>query len=194
MQGLRGRALVQQVVDELPPGRWRSKREPLAHRVVSSLRLDSGELLPASLATWLEFDTLSPEGDVLLVRGKRKPRLAVRSMAKTLEETVVAESLGEEWEDDTREAMNELAAGFPGDVLLLREPSGQDLMLYLGRRDEDGEGLVLAMEHEQLWVAYPGFDFYVADQVGASDVKALPDYARRMEKAAALCGLGKPGT
>jgi hypothetical protein len=41
MQGLRGRALVQQVVDELPPGRWRSNREPLARRVVSSLRLAS---------------------------------------------------------------------------------------------------------------------------------------------------------
>jgi hypothetical protein len=57
------------------------------------------------------------------------------------------------------------------------------------KRGEDGECPVLAMEHEQLWVAYPGFDFYVAHEVGEQDVRALAEYAELTEKAAVLCGL-----
>jgi hypothetical protein len=186
MTSVRGSALVRQVLADLPVHRWRANREPLGPRVVSSLRCSSGESIPESLAAWLEFDAISPSGDLALVR---ETQLATRSMQQILEATIVAESVGEDWESDTRDAMNELAAGFPGDVLLLREPTGQDLILYLSARDESGECPVLAIEHEQIWVAYPGFDFYVAHEVGEHDVRLRAGYATLIEHATKRCGL-----
>jgi hypothetical protein len=119
--------------------------------------------IPPSLATWLAFDVRSPSGEVSLVEGKK---LALRSTEDLFEELVVSESEGEDWEEDTRAAMKELAATVPGDALLLREPCGQDHFLYLGKQIE-GECVVLGLEDEELFVAWSGFDTYVADQLGA---------------------------
>jgi hypothetical protein len=133
-----------------------------------------GAHVPASLKAWLAFDTRSPNGEVSLVDGNR---LALRSTKDLFEELVVSESAGEDWEEETRATMNELAETVPGQALLLREPCGQDHFLYLGKEGPRGEYVVLALEHEELWVACSGFDLYVAELLGfhglGGDTKAL---------------------
>jgi hypothetical protein len=151
-KALSGVALVEAVTARLTG----TKRKPLAAKTLEALDVSP------SLRAWLAFDVSSPAGGVSLVS---KSRLAVRTAMDLFEELVVSESEGEEWEDDTRTAMRELADTLPGGVLLLREPCGQDHFLYLGKRDSRGEHPVIGLEDEQLFIVEPGFDFYVASFV-----------------------------
>jgi hypothetical protein len=143
-------------------------RVPMVADALSAL----GPQVPASLKAWLAFDTRSPNGEVSLLHDGR---LALRSTEDLFEQLVVSESAGEDWEDDTRATMRELAATVAGEALLLRAPCGQDHFLFLGKRGPTGECAVLALEDEQLWVAYSGFDLYVAEQLDAfeGDSEAL---------------------
>jgi hypothetical protein len=162
MPRTRGAAWVREVLrthgEEIPV----EDRRPMSAAQLEAIR----DRIPPSLATWLGFHTESPSGEVSLVDGGG---LAVRSTAQLFEELVTSESAGEEWEEGTREAMNELAATVPGDALLVREPSGEDHFLYLGGQPLDGEHPVLILEHEALRVGWSGFDAYVADRLGALD-------------------------
>jgi hypothetical protein len=177
---LSGPALVRAATARLGKTKPFAKRRPLAS---SALRALDGRASPSLLA-WLAFDTRSPNREVSLVTGKR---LAVRSAMDLLEELVVSESEGEDWEEETRAAMKELATGLPGEVVLLREPCGQDHFLYLGEADERGEHSVLGLEDEQLFVVEPGFDFYVA---GFVDGLVLDETVRKRARAAIAETLG----
>jgi hypothetical protein len=155
----RGAELVRVVIDAHRDDDAFSDAEPMAKRALDRIR----KKIPPSLAEWLAFDVQSPNREVALVDDGV---LALRSTEDLFEELVVSESVGEQWEDDTRAAMKELAVTVPGDALLLREPCGQDHFLYLGKRLDDDECAVLALEDEELFVAWSGFDAYVADQLG----------------------------
>jgi hypothetical protein len=154
----RGAAVVNAAIEARRGDARFQDRVPIDTKVLSKL----GAQVPDSLKAWLAFDTRSPNGEVSLVEGGR---LALRSTEDLFEELVTSESEGEDWEDDTRAAMNELAEKVPGQALLLREPCGQDHFLYLGKPGPTGEYAVLALEDEQLRVAWSGFDLYVAHQL-----------------------------
>lgn len=177
MPPVAGPELVRSIIAGLAAGPAVVDRVPLSPTALAALE---GKV-PESLRVWLAFDTRSPNGEVALAR---EDRLLLRSTEELFEELVVSESEGEEWEEDTREAMRELAATVPGDALLLRDPCGQDHFLYLGKRNEQGECAVLALEDEELWVLAPGFDVYVAEQLDAPgpSAKARSAACRSMKK------------
>lgn len=155
----RGSTLVQRVVTHLRATRQGADVEPIEEALLAQLTLD-GKPLPAALRTWLAYDNRWPEYDRVVEDGT----IATLSMEEALEELIVSESEGEDWEEDTRAAMQELAAQYPGRCIIVRDPCQQDKILYLGVENSIGEHPVLCIEDESIWVGYPGLDIYLAEQ------------------------------
>ena len=152
----------------------RANRKPMGANALAELDAS----VPESLQTWLAFDTQSPNGEVSLVEDDGL-ELRARSMKELLEELVVSESAGEDWEEDTREAMSDLAVQLPGEALLLRAPCGQDHFLYLGTRSRRGECAVLVLEDEEITVGWSGFDVYVGELLGGITANAPEELQAR---------------
>lgn len=158
---MKGRALVEAAIAKRAAAG--KKHRPIKPEVLADV---AGEI-PDALAAWLAWDTESPNGEVSLLG---PDGLALLEAEELLTDLVLSESEGEDWEDDTREAMRELALQLPGTVLLLRAPCGEDHFLYLGPK---GQSPVLVLEHEDLRVGWSGFDTYV----GVYDGLLNPDDA-----------------
>lgn len=137
--------------------RGSGERRPMPPAMLAEI---AGEI-PDTLAAWLAWDTQSPNGELSLMN---EDGLALREAEDLLEELVTSESEGEDWEEDTREAMRELALQLPGQLLLLRAPSDQDHFLYIG--SARNQAPVLVLEHEELTVGWSSFEAYVGELDG----------------------------
>jgi hypothetical protein len=149
------------------------KPRALKADVIKKLKLKDGRALPASLSTWLAFDTNLVE---CFSRGKL--------LASTVSE-LVNDFVGIEQD----------VAKMPGDAYVLQTASEQLHFLYAGEPDADGEYGVYCLDSREhdIALAAPGFDVWLAmmfERIPSRHVGDVPKSYVNLAKEHARLNLG----
>lgn len=181
--------ILQFTDDDLALGPWvRTPRAPMPTEVLARAAFPSGRALPPSLRRWLAFDTWMLRRYGWL---DKQYRLTPRTFGE-----LCHDRYGGEWGGYFERAP--MAARFDECFLL---PGGADScrVLVTSSVDEYGEYPVLALDVDDVPGAdlmYPGFDVFLADNVGMvatsddgeySQLAEHPQFAARMAAHARQC-------
>ena len=156
---------------------WRAQAVPAA--ALARLELAPGKPLSPCLARWLAFDGA---WGGLLADPARPSFVAMRPSEIAAEHLALPPELAAKFAEV-------VDAALPAPCFYVGDGSSGPYFLYAGEPDADGEYPVFYVDADEapvVFIAFPGFDFYLADMLGGPERAAEREALQRTHERASL--------